>query len=90
MTASALPAVFIRFAMSVAPAAPSTDALLRLERVEMAEMAESIDDVLGGFFTGSARVLAGPAIVVDWLEEEPPDGWAARGGSETLRTSFGK
>jgi hypothetical protein len=90
MTASALPAVLIRFAMSVVPAAPSTDALLRLDLVEIAEIAESIDEFLGWFFAGSARSFAGPTMVEDWLEEGRPMSCAATRGSETLRSSFGK
>lgn len=64
---------------------------MRLDLVEMAEIAESIDEFLGGFFTGSARALAGPAMVEDWLKGEPARGCcAATMGSETLRFSFGK
>jgi hypothetical protein len=55
----------------------------------MAEIAESIDEFLGGFLTGSARALAGPAMVEGWLRGEPARGAATR-GSETLRFSFGK
>jgi hypothetical protein len=90
MTASALPAVLIRFVISLDPTAPSGDALLRLDLVEMADMAESIDEFLGWFLPGSARVLAGPAMVEDWLKEEAPVGCAGTRGSETLRRSFGK
>lgn len=64
---------------------------MRLDLVDMAEIAESIDEFLGGFFTDSARALAGPAMVEDWLRGEPArGGWAATRGSETLRFSFGK
>ena len=89
MTASGLPAVLIKFAISVGPAAVSRDALLGFDLDDIAEMAESIEEFLGAPLTSSARTLEAPAMVGSWPAEEPPKGFGFTTGSETLRVSFG-
>jgi hypothetical protein len=91
MTASGLPAVLIRFAMSVGPGVDSGDALLGpFDRDDIAEIAESIDEFLGAPFASSARTPEAPAIVDEGPVEEPPRGFGFTTGSETLRLlSFG-
>jgi hypothetical protein len=89
MTASALPAVFIRCAMSVVPTPLSREEVLGVDLDEIAEMAESIEEFLGALLAGSARTLDWPAMVDDWPIGEPLEGWTAMAESETLRVSFG-
>ncbi len=89
MTASGLPAVLIRLAMSAIPGAFSGDALPVFDLDDIAEMAESIDEFLGAPFASSARTPEEPAMAAGWLEEEPPGGFGFTTGSETLRVSFG-
>jgi hypothetical protein len=90
MTASGLPAVLIKLAISADPTVPSCAVFGMLDLEEIAEMAESIDEFRGGFPAGSARAFAGPGMMEGRLEGGPPGGCAATRGSETLRTSFGK
>jgi len=89
MTASGLPAVLIKFAMSAGPAAFSGDALLRFDFDDTAEMAESIDEFRGAPFVSSARGPELPVIVDKGPVEVPPRGLGFTTGSETLRVSFG-
>lgn len=94
MTASALPADFIRLAISGAEPDPeaSGDILSGVALEDIVETAESMDELLGDVaFTGSARDGAeDPDIAgVDLEEEEPPRAFWLMTESETLRLSFG-
>jgi hypothetical protein len=88
MTASALPAVLIKCAMSSGPAA-STAAFVRPDRVEMVEIDESMEEFRGGFLTGSARSLAGPAMAEKvWCDEGGTLDCVAFRGFSPLVVSF--
>jgi hypothetical protein len=96
ITASALPAVFIRFATSagVDPEASEDDILSGVALEEIVDTAESIDEVLGGGAVLSPcsdrEEAADPAIVgMDLVEEIDPAVFCFTAESETLRLSSG-
>lgn len=75
MTASGLPAVLIKPAISAGPALVSCDAFVVLfDLVDMADIAESMEEFLGAFLTRSARTADGPAMAEVWPDEEPEGG----------------
>jgi hypothetical protein len=93
MTASALPADFIRLAISGGDADPeaSGDILSGVALEDIVETAESMDEFLGDVaLTGSARDEAeDPGMAGVDLEEETPRAFWLMTESETLRVSFG-
>lgn len=75
MTASGLPAVLIKLAISVVPVLFSCDAFVVVfELDDIADIAESMEEFRGVLLTRSARTADGPAMAEAWPEEEPGEG----------------
>lgn len=89
MTASGLPAVLIKLAMSVGPALFSWDAFVVVSDLDdIADIAESMEEFLlsGPLLTRSARTADGPAMAEVWPEEEPGGGCCISPVIELLRS----
>lgn len=84
MTASGLPAVLTKLAISVVPGTPSGDALLD----DIADMAESIDEFRGAPFPDSGLEVEGLPMVADPRVCRLVKGFGVTSRSDTLLVAF--